>query len=181
MTSCSSDSPTGPGAPWSRAEEEARGLQHNYIGTEHILLGLLAVKGGLANKVLDRFGMSHDAVREEVISRVGAGSVTMSGHIPFTPRAKKTLQLALREAVQLQHNYIGTEHILLGLVREGEGVGAQIVTAHGGDLDKIREAVIEILPAQTASSQRWLRSLGAAARRGRGSASFRPRPPRKPA
>ncbi len=147
------------------AQEEARGLQHNYIGTEHILLGLLAVKGGLANKVLDRFGMSHDAVREEVISRVGAGSVTMSGHIPFTPRAKKTLQLALREAVQLQHNYIGTEHILLGLVREGEGVGAQIVTAHGGDLDKIRQAVIEILPAQTghSASQRWLRSLSGAA------------------
>jgi ATP-dependent Clp protease ATP-binding subunit ClpA len=147
------------------AQEEARGLQHNYIGSEHLLLGLLAVPGGVANKVLDRFGMSHDAVREEVIARVGTGTVTMSGHIPFTPRAKKTLELALREALQLQHNYIGTEHILLGLVREAEGVAAQIIAAHGGDLDGIRQAVIEILPAQTRQSagQRGLRSLSGAA------------------
>jgi ATP-dependent Clp protease ATP-binding subunit ClpC len=135
------------------SQEEARKLQHNYIGTEHILLGLLAVQGGVAYKVLDRFGMSPDGVREEVVARVGAGNATLTGHIPFTPRAKKTLELALREALQLNHNYIGTEHILLGLVREGEGVGAQIVTAHGADLDKMRQAVIEILPTQTGPSR----------------------------
>jgi ATP-dependent Clp protease ATP-binding subunit ClpC len=146
------------------AQEEARGLQHNYIGSEHLLLGLLAVQGGVASKVLDRFGISHEAVREEVITQVGAGSTTMPGHIPFTPRAKKTLELALREALELQHNYIGTEHILLGLVREGEGVGAQIIQAHGGDLRTVREAVIELLPAQVAGKgQRLLRSLGAVA------------------
>ncbi len=147
------------------SQEEARRLQHNYIGTEHILLGLLAIRGGVAYKILDQFGMSPDAVREEVVAQVGTGSTTMPGHIPFTPRAKKVLELSLREALQLSHNYIGTEHILLGLVREGEGVGAQIVTAHGGDLDRIREAVIEILPAQASrrSGQRWLRSLSGAA------------------
>jgi ATP-dependent Clp protease ATP-binding subunit ClpA len=147
------------------AQEEARRLQHNYIGTEHVLLGLLAVQGGVAFKVLDRFGLSQEGVRAEVVARVGTGSVTMSGHIPFTPRAKKVLELALREALQLGHNYIGTEHILLGLVREGEGVGALIITSHGADLDKLRDAVIEILPAQAAHSagQRWLRSLSGAA------------------
>jgi ATP-dependent Clp protease ATP-binding subunit ClpA len=146
------------------AQEEARGLQHNYIGTEHILLGLLTVQRSVASKVLDNFGMTHDAVREEVIARVGTGTVTMPGHIPFTPRAKKILELALREALQLQHNYIGTEHILLGLVREGDGVGAQIIKAHGADLDALRAAVIELLPAtQAGASQRLLRRLGAAA------------------
>jgi ATP-dependent Clp protease ATP-binding subunit ClpA len=146
------------------AQEEARGLQHNYIGTEHILLGLLAVQHSVASKVLDNFGMTHDAVREEVIARVGTGTVTMPGHIPFTPRAKKILELALREALQLQHNYIGTEHILLGLVREGEGVGALIIKAHGADLDALREAVIELLPAtQARAGQRMLRRLGSGA------------------
>jgi ATP-dependent Clp protease ATP-binding subunit ClpA len=146
------------------SQEEARKLQHNYIGTEHILLGLLAVQGGVAFKVLDRFGMSADGVRDEVIARVGTGSTPLSGHIPFTPRAKKTLELALREALQLQHNYIGTEHILLGLVREAEGVGAQIITAHGGDLDAMRQAVVEILPASSGpgAGQRWLRGLSGA-------------------
>jgi ATP-dependent Clp protease ATP-binding subunit ClpA len=143
------------------SQEEARKLQHNYIGTEHLLLGLLAVRGGVAYKILDRFGMSSDGVREEVVARVGTGTATMSGHIPFTPRAKKILELALREALQLGHNYIGTEHILLGLVREGEGVGALIITAHGADLDQLRDAVIEILPAQAThgAGRRWLRSL----------------------
>jgi ATP-dependent Clp protease ATP-binding subunit ClpA len=147
------------------AQEEARGLQHNYIGTEHVLLGLLAVRGGVASKVLERLGMSHEAVREEVVERVGTGSATISGHIPFTPRAKKTLELSLREALQLQHNYIGTEHILLGLMREAEGVGAQIITAHGGSLDGLRQAVVEILPAASrhGAGQRWLRGLGGAA------------------
>jgi ATP-dependent Clp protease ATP-binding subunit ClpA len=146
------------------SQEEARKLQHNYIGTEHILLGLLAVQGGVAFKVLDRFGMSQEGVRAEVVALVGTGTASMPGHIPFTPRAKKVLELALREALQMGHNYIGTEHILLGLVREGDGVGAHIITAHGADLDKIREAVIEILPAQTGHSagQRWLRRLSGA-------------------
>ncbi len=147
------------------AQEEARKLQHNYIGTEHVLLGLLAVQGGVAFKVLDRFGMSQQGVREEVAARVGTGSTPMQGHIPFTPRAKKTLELSLREALQLNHNYIGTEHILLGLVREGEGVAAQIITAHGADLDKIREAVIGLLQAHGGprAAQRWLRDLSGAA------------------
>ncbi len=147
------------------SQEEARKLQHNYIGTEHILLGLLAVQGGMAFKILDRFGMSPDGVREEVVARVGTGTATIEGHIPFTPRAKKTLELALREALQLSHNYIGTEHVLLGLIREGDGVGAQIITAHGADLDSVRQAIIEMLHAYGAqrSGQRWLRSLSGVA------------------
>ncbi len=146
------------------SQEEARRLQHNYIGTEHLLLGLLAVRGGVAYKILDQFGMSPEGAREEVVAQVGTGSTTMQGHIPFTPRAKKVLELSLREALQLNHNYIGTEHILLGLVREGEGVAAQIIQAHGGDLRTVREAVIEILPAHASHStgQRWLRSLSGA-------------------
>ena len=147
------------------AQEEARRLQHNYIGTEHLLLGLLAVRGGVASKVLDGFGISQEGVREEVVALVGTGSTSMSGHIPFTPRAKKTLELSLREALQLNHNYIGTEHILLGLMREGEGVAAQIITAHGADLDSVRRAVIELLHTYSGqrSGQRWLRSLSGAA------------------
>jgi ATP-dependent Clp protease ATP-binding subunit ClpA len=147
------------------AQEEARRLQHNYIGTEHILLGLLAVRGGVAYKVLDQFGMSQEGVREEVVGLIGIGSTPMSGHIPFTPRAKKTLELSLREALQLNHNYIGTEHVLLGLVREGEGVAAQIITGHGADLDSVRQAVIELLRTYSGqrSGQRWLRGLSGAA------------------
>jgi len=147
------------------SQEEARKLQHNYIGTEHILLGLLAVQGGVAFKILDRFGMSPDGVREEVVARVGTGTATIEGHIPFTPRAKKTLELSLREALQLSHNYIGTEHILLGLIREGEGVAAQIITAHGAEMDSVRQAIIEMLQAYGGqrSGQRWLRSLSGAA------------------
>jgi ATP-dependent Clp protease ATP-binding subunit ClpA len=146
------------------AQEEARRLQHNYIGTEHILLGLLAVQGGVAFKVLDRFGMSQEGVREEVVALIGPGSTPMSGHIPFTPRAKKTLELSLREALQLNHNYIGTEHILLGLIREGEGVAAQIIAAHGADLDSVSRAVVEMLHAYSGqrSGQRWLRGLSGA-------------------
>src|SRR5580692_1138288 len=128
------------------SQEEARKLQHNYIGTEHLLRGLLAVQGGMAFKILDRFGMSPDGVREEVVARVGTGKATMSGHIPFTPRAKKTLEFALREALQLNHNYIGTEHILLGLIREGDGVAAKIMREHA-ELPAIRTAVIDQVPA----------------------------------
>ena len=147
------------------AQEEARRLQHNYIGTEHVLLGLLAVRGGLAYKVLDGFGISQEGVRAEVVALVGTGSTPMSGHIPFTPRAKKTLELSLREALQLNHNYIGTEHVLLGLIREGEGVAAQIITAHGADLDSVRQAIIELLHTYTGqrSGQRLLRSLSGVA------------------
>src|SRR6266404_2502727 len=107
------------------AQEEARRLQHNYIGTEHILLGLLGEPGGLAFRALERFEMTLDSTREEVKAVVGTGSGTVGGHIPFTPRAKKALELSLREALQLHHTYIGTEHILLGVIREGDGAGAQ--------------------------------------------------------
>ena len=147
------------------AQEEARRLQHNYIGTEHILLGLLAEPGGLAFRVLERFGMSLDGTREEVKAVIGTGTGTVSGHIPFTPRAKKTLELALREALQLHHNYIGTEHILLGVMREGDGVGAQVLKQHSADLTPIRMAVLDLLstmPTEATRGPRWLRRRVAA-------------------
>ena len=131
------------------AQEEARGLNHNYIGTEHLLLGLLE-PGGIAAQALIRFQMTATGTREEVKARVGSGSEPPKGRIPFTPRAKKVLELALREALQLHHNYIGTEHILLGLVREGDGVAAQILAAHAGDLAAVRQAVLDLLPAASA-------------------------------
>jgi ATP-dependent Clp protease ATP-binding subunit ClpC len=139
------------------AQEEARGLGHNYIGTEHILLGLLE-PGGIAAQALTRFGMTQTGTREEVKARVGSGSAPPKGKIPFTPRAKKVLELSLREALSLHHNYIGTEHILLGLVREGEGAAAQILTEHAGDLAAVRQAVLDLLPAaQALQGRRWLR------------------------
>jgi ATP-dependent Clp protease ATP-binding subunit ClpA len=149
------------------AQEEARKLQHNYIGTEHILLGLLGERDGFAFRVLEGFGMTLDGTREEVKAIVGTGTVTPSGHIPFTPRAKKTLELSLREALQLHHNYIGTEHILLGVIREGEGVGAQVLRQHAADLLEVRTAVLDLLPAAAAAAQagrgrRWLRRRSAA-------------------
>jgi ATP-dependent Clp protease ATP-binding subunit ClpA len=143
------------------AQEEARGLQHNYIGTEHILLGLLGERGGIAAQALDRFGLTLAGAREEVRGIIGLGKSAPAGHIPFTPRAKKTLELALREALQLRHNYIGTEHILLGVIREGEGVGAQIMKQHA-DLLAIRMAVLDLVPAGSAEAtrgRRWLRRL----------------------
>src|SRR5258708_24740445 len=133
------------------AQEEARGLQHNYIGTEHILLGMLGEPGGVAAQDLDRFGVTLGGAREEVKGIIGTGKGAVSGHIPFTPRAKKTLELALREALQLNHNYIGTEHILLGLVREafgtGGGIGVQVLRQHSSDLMPIRMAVLDLAPA----------------------------------
>ncbi len=142
------------------AQEEARGLNHNYIGTEHLLLGLLE-PGGIAAQALDRFGMTATGTREEVKARVGVGSEPPKGRIPFTPRAKKVLELALREALQLSHNYIGTEHILLGLVREGEGVAAQILTEHAGEPIVVRQAVLDLIPAAEAlHGRRWLRRRG---------------------
>ncbi len=142
------------------AQEEARQLQHNYIGTEHILLGLLGESDGLASRALERFGMSLDGARDEVKAIVGTGKSTPSGHIPFTPRAKKTLELALREALQLHHNYIGTEHILLGVIREGDGVGARILKQHAADLGTVRATVLELLstmPTESVRRTRWLR------------------------
>ena len=127
------------------AQEEARLLNHNYIGTEHILLGLIHEGEGVAARALESMGISLEAVRTQVIEIIGQGSQAPSGHIPFTPRAKKVLELSLREALQLGHNYIGTEHILLGLIREGEGVAAQVLQKLGAELHKVRQTVIQLL------------------------------------
>jgi ATP-dependent Clp protease ATP-binding subunit ClpA len=149
------------------SQEEARLLNHNYIGTEHILLGLLGEPESIGGQVLASFGLTRDGVREEVVEKIGRGKSTPSGHIPFTPRAKKTLELSLREALSIKHNYIGTEHILLGLIREGEGVAAQILRDHA-DLLEIRAAVLNAVSAadpgeegegaeETNAVLRWLR------------------------
>jgi ATP-dependent Clp protease ATP-binding subunit ClpA len=143
------------------AQEEARRLQHNYIGTEHLLLGLLAEPGGVAATALAPFGMTAEVVREDVLRIIGPGKKEPSGHIPFTPRAKKCLELSLREALQLGHNYIGTEHLLLGLIREGEGVAAQIMKEHAGDLAGMRAGVLEIIPVEAEQGRRWLRRRSA--------------------
>ena len=127
------------------AQEEARRLGHTYIGTEHLLLGLLREADGIAAKALMRIGVGLSDVRAEVIEIIGEGSEPPTGHIPFTPRSKKVLELSLREALQLGHNYIGTEHILLGLVREGEGVAAQVLVARGADLARVRATVMTAL------------------------------------
>ncbi len=127
------------------AQEEARLLNHNYIGTEHILLGLIHEGEGVAARALEGMGISLESVRFQVVEIIGQGSQAPSGHIPFTPRAKKVLELSLREALQLGHNYIGTEHILLGLIREGEGVAAQVLQQLGADLPKVRQTVIQLL------------------------------------
>ena len=127
------------------AQEEARLLNHNYIGTEHILLGLIHEGEGVAARGLETMGIGLDSVRQQVVDIIGQGSQAPSGHIPFTPRAKKVLELSLREALQLGHNYIGTEHILLGLIREGEGVAAQVLQKLGADLHKVRQTVIQLL------------------------------------
>ncbi len=127
------------------AQEEARLLNHNYIGTEHILLGLIHEGEGVAARGLESLGISLESVRSQVVEIIGQGSQAPSGHIPFTPRAKKVLELSLREALQLGHNYIGTEHILLGLIREGEGVAAQVLQKLGAELHKVRQTVIQLL------------------------------------
>ncbi len=145
------------------AQEEARLLNHNYIGTEHILLGLIHEGEGVAARSLQSLGIRLDSVRSQVVETIGQGHQSPSGHIPFTPRAKKVLELSLREALQLGHNYIGTEHILLGLIREGDGVAAQVLEKLGADLPKVRQTVIQLLsggssdeptPAGTAPSTR---------------------------
>jgi hypothetical protein len=126
------------------AQEEARLLNHNYVGTEHLLLGLLR-EGGVAAKALASLGISLQAVRAQVEEIIGQGSVGPTGHIPFTPRAKKVMEISLREALQLGHNYIGTEHILLGLSREGEGVAAQVLVKLGARHARLRKQVLRLL------------------------------------
>src|SRR5258707_618933 len=135
------------------AQEEARLLNHNYIGTEHILLGLIHEGEGVAAKALESLGISLEAVRNQVEEIIGQGGTSPSGHIPFTPRAKKVLELSLREALQLGHNYIGTEHILLGLIREGEGVAAQVLVKLGADLSRVRQQVIQLLSGYAGSKE----------------------------
>ncbi len=127
------------------AQEEARVLSHNYIGTEHILLGLLHEGAGVAARALETLGISLEAVRQQVEEIIGEGQYAPSGHIPFTPRAKRVLELSLSEALRLGHHYIGTEHILLGLIREGEGVAAQVLVRLGADLSRVRQQVIQLV------------------------------------
>ena len=127
------------------AQEEARMLRHDYIGTEHILLGLIREGEGVAARALESLGISLEAVRQQVGGITGQGEQAPSGHIPFTPRAKNVLELSLREALQFGHNYIGTEHILLGLIREGEGVAAQVLVKLGADPGRVRQQVIQLL------------------------------------
>src|SRR4026207_2181968 len=135
------------------AQEEARMLSHNYIGTEHILLGLIHEGEGVAAKALESLDISLEAVRAQVEEIIGQGQQAPSGHIPFTPRAKKVLELSLREALQLGHSYIGTEHILLGLIREGEGVAAQVLQKLGADLNRVRQQVIQLLSGYTGGKE----------------------------
>src|SRR3954466_13029745 len=157
------------------AQEEARTLKHNYIGTEHILLGLLREEEGLAARVLESLDITVERVRAQVVRIVGSGEEVTSGQIPFTPRAKKVLELALREALSLGHNYIGTEHILLGLVRENEGVAARILLDFDADSEKIRNEVIRMLSGPGGRRQGGGGEAGGAAgaRGGRGGAGAR--------
>jgi len=146
------------------AQEEARFLNHNYIGTEHILLGLLNEGEGIAAKALESLGISLTGVREQVVEIIGQGQQAPTGHIPFTPRAKKVLELSLREALQLGHNYIGTEHILLGLIREGEGVAAQVLQKMGAELQKVRQTVIQLLSGPQGSEEQTPQAVAAQGR-----------------
>ena len=143
------------------AQEEARMLNHSYIGTEHILLGLIHEGEGVAAKALESMDISLGAVREKVQEDIGQGQQNPPGHIPFTPRAKKVLELSLREALQLGHNYIGTEHILLGLIREGEGVAAQVLVKLGADLNRVRQTVIQLLSGYQGGAQGGKETAGA--------------------
>jgi ATP-dependent Clp protease ATP-binding subunit ClpA len=127
------------------AQEEARLLDHHYIGTEHILLGLVGEGEGIAARVLESFKITSESAVQAVLDLVGKGSQSPVGHIPFTPRAKKSLELSLREALLLGHNYIGTEHVLLGLIREGEGMGAQVLAKLGAEHSLVRTRVIEAI------------------------------------
>jgi ATP-dependent Clp protease ATP-binding subunit ClpC len=150
------------------AQDEARALEHNYIGTEHILLGLLREEEGLAARVLESLDITVEEVRAQVARIVGQGDEVTTGQIPFTPRAKKVLELALREALSLGHNYIGTEHILLGLVRENDGVAARILLDVGVGAQAIRDEVLGLLSNEPRAAGRSEVRVGAprAARRG---------------
>jgi ATP-dependent Clp protease ATP-binding subunit ClpC len=149
------------------AQDEARNLGHNYIGTEHILLALVDEGHGVAARALQAMGVSQDAARQQVEEIIGRGAGASEGHIPFTPRAKNVLEMSLREALQLGHHYIGTEHILLGLIREGDGVGAQVLAGLGVDLNRARQQVIQLLhgrPAPVATGDLRERLASVAAR-----------------
>jgi len=130
------------------AQEEARVLNHDLVGTEHILLGLIHEGGGVGPRALESLGISLDVVRQEVEEIIGQGDHESPGSIPFTPRAKKVLDLSVAEAAQLGHDYVGTEHILLGLIREGNGVAAQVLVKHGADPNRVRQQVILLISAQ---------------------------------
>jgi len=153
------------------AQEEARFLNHNYIGTEHILLGLLNEGEGIAAQALESLDIDLASVRDEVVKIIGQGQQSPSGHIPFTPRAKKVLELSLREALQLGHNYIGTEHILLGLIREGEGVAAQVLQQLGAELQKVRQTVIQLLSGPGGSEEQQPKAAGSGGRESSSSGS----------
>ena len=144
------------------AQTQASLLNHNYIGTEHLLLGLIEEGEGVAAQTLERLNISLELARAEVEEMIGRGGAPAAGHIPFTPRAKKVLELSLREALQLGHNHIGTEHLLLGLIREGEGVAAQVLVKLGADLDRVRAQVLELLEVdEPAPARYWRRARGA--------------------
>ena len=153
------------------AQEEARRLNHNYIGTEHILLGLIQEGEGHAAKAIEELNINIDSVRSEVVEIIGEGQQSPSGHIPFTPRAKKVLELSLREALQLGHNYIGTEHILLGLIREGEGVAAQVLKKLGAELSQVRQTVIKLISNSGEGKKAQAASTGGRERPGSGTGS----------
>jgi len=148
------------------AQDEARALNHNYIGTEHLLLGLIHEGEGVAAKALESMDVTLDKARAQVVEIIGEGQSAPSGHIPFTPRAKKVLELSLREALQLSHNYIGTEHILLGLLREGEGVAVQALGNLDVDLAALRQAVMQLLSGYDAKETVGSGASGSAGGRG---------------
>lgn len=138
------------------AQEEARLMNHNYIGTEHLLLGLLAEGQGVGAKALEALGISLDQVREDVLSRIGTGSASIRGAIPFTPKAKKALELSLREALQLGHNYIGTEHLVLALLRDDTGVAAQVLQELNVKQETLQAEVLKLLSVYVASAQKTI-------------------------
>src|SRR5712664_3269880 len=153
------------------AQEEARTLKHNYIGTEHILLGLLREEEGLAARVLESLDITVERVRAQVVRIVGSGEEVTSGQIPFTPRAKKVLEMSLREALSLGHNYIGTEHILLGLLREGEPDADSVVRLLGVDITRVRAQVVTLVGEARGGDAPWSPALGEAERQARQAAN----------
>jgi hypothetical protein len=159
------------------AQEESRLLDHNHIGTEHLLLGLIHEGDGIASQALESLDISLADVRSEVERIIGRGDSAPVGHIPFTPRAKKVLEMSLREALELGHNYIGTEHILLGLIREGEGVAAQVLVKLGADLSTVRQRVVQLLSGYQGGTTGLFRSEGVVSTVVRSSRPSEPRAP----